>query len=363
MAFAKPEYSRGQVRRAGDVLREVPIVGQRVVDALPIITNWRAAHAYPLNTFQATLRTRLAALGLAHGNAPVGQRLKRLPSITTKLSRFPKMQLDRMQDIAGLRAVVPSMPMLRKLRAAYIDHSRFAHELRGIDDYVIQPKDDGYRSVHLVYRYKNARAPQYDGLHVELQLRTHLQHAWATAVETVDAFANQAIKAGRATPQWADFFLLASTAFAYIERALPPSRFHGFSIDDVRERLVESERTLNVLVRLRGFSVAADQIHKGDQKKSAYHLVVLDTGRRALNIRSFSTDELDAATAAYGDAEKRTANGEPIDAVLVAGGSVAQLRKTYPNYFLDASAFIKRISSICNMHTNRASGGYARRRA
>ncbi|MFP3813791.1 hypothetical protein, partial [Bacillus sp. SIMBA_005] len=75
-------------------------------------------------------------------------------------------------------------------------------------------------------------------------------------------------------------------------------------------------------------------------------MVVLDTARHVLNIKPFSADELEAATEAYAKAEVRTASGEPIDAVLVAGGSVEQLRKTYPNYFLDAKVFLDRLRLI-----------------
>jgi len=318
--------------------------------ALPIVSNWRAAHAYPLNTFQATLRKKLNALDLRGNEVVVGQRLKRLPSISGKLRRFDTMALDRMQDIAGLRAVVPTMSKLRQLRTSYETGSRFTHELRSVHDYVATPKVDGYRSIHLVYRYDNPKAPSYEGLHVELQLRTQIQHAWATAVETVDTFANQAIKAGRAEPKWAEFFSLASAAFALGEKTPTPVRYAGLSQDDIHEALHEAERHLRVLVRLRGFSVAADKIHARGRSNSSYHLVVLNTRDRTLNIKSFSTEELEEATEAYTDAEARAADGEPLDAVLVAGGGVTQLRKTYPNYFLDASVFLDRLERICGKY-------------
>ena len=112
------------------------------------------------------------------------------------------MRLNQMQDIAGIRAVVTSVARLRKLQESYVN-SGFAHELVNTKDYIDRPKADGYRSVHLIYRYHNRRAVAYENLHVELQLRTQLQHAWATAVETVDAFMGQAIKAGRPTLDWA----------------------------------------------------------------------------------------------------------------------------------------------------------------
>ncbi|EKT4070315.1 RelA/SpoT domain-containing protein [Stenotrophomonas maltophilia] len=350
MAFVTPQFSRKQVERAGDVLRQEPPVGKDIVAAMPVISNWRAAHAYPLNTFQAALRKKLKAQGLDAANAAVGQRLKRLPSIASKLQRFGDMSLSRMQDIAGLRAVVPNPKALDALHRSYVHSARFPHELRKVDNYVAAPKADGYRSIHLVYRYQNARAPAYDGLHVELQLRTRLQHAWATAVETVDVFENLAIKAGRPTPLWREFFLLASSAFAVQEKTAVPDELKDFAFSEIVQRLQDVERRLNVLALLRGFSVAADKIHQSGRSSSAYHLVILNTERSVLTIKSFAERDLEEATAAYAEAEARTANGEPIDAVLVAGGGVDQLRKTYPNYFLDAGVFVQRITALCRMN-------------
>lgn len=349
MAYQIPQYTKGQVRRAGDVLREKHLQPDAFIEALPIITNWRAAHAYPLNTFQSTLRKKLAGLGMPVPKSVVGQRLKRLPSIVSKLQRFDTMSLDRMQDIAGLRAVVSSNRRLKALRDAYEHHSKFSHELRNIHDYVASPKEDGYRSVHIIYRYENKKVPQYNGLHVEMQFRTQVQHAWATAVETVDTFFNQAIKAGDADKRWTEFFQLASAAFSFMERSPVPKNFEGESENSIRERLFKSESALNVLTRLKGIIVAADKIHGMGRSPGGYHLIILDTARRFLNIKTFSGDQLEAATEAYSLAEYEAAQGSPIDPVLVAGGSVEQLRQTYPNYFLDASAFLSYLRYICNL--------------
>ncbi|WP_180874101.1 RelA/SpoT domain-containing protein [Stenotrophomonas maltophilia] len=312
-----------------------------------VIDNWRAAHAYPLNTFQATLRKRLSSLGLNSKSAPVGQRLKRLPSIEKKLHRNPQMKLERMQDIAGLRAVVPKRIHLREIRRLYEQESRLMHHLHGVYDYVAKPKDDGYRSVHLVYQYLSATSPEYDGLHVELQLRTQLQHAWATAVETVDLFTGQAIKTGSPRPSWAWFFKLASAAFASLERSPVHEEFKDLNPRELRALLRKSEADLNVIVLMRGFSVAADRIHQDSRSNAGYHLVVLDTFRRTLRIKSFTKDELPLAMDRYAQVERQVAAGAPLDAVLVAGGGINQLRKTYPNYFLDASMFIDVLEALC----------------
>ncbi len=345
MTFVVPEYSRGRVRNAGEVLCQGD--SYAIAEAMPVITNWRAAHAYPLNTFQATLRRRLKTIGTrAAERSLVGERLKRLPSIEAKLRRQQGMKLERMQDIAGLRAVVPDMGILRKLLSMYSE-GRLTHELRNTHDYVQSPKDDGYRSVHLVYRYNSTRAPAYNGLSVELQMRTRLQHAWATGVETVDIFAKQAIKAGNPDPQWGRFFRLASAAFSLQEGTPSHPDFAGMTISDISEQLIEAESNLDVLLKLRGFRLAADAIHRGDRAKAAYHLVVLNTDTKMLRVTPFSESRLEEANERYAAVEQLAAAGEPLDPVLVAGGSVNQLRKTYPNYFLDAGVFIEKIARLC----------------
>ena len=71
------------------------------------------------------------------------------------------------------------------------------------------PKKDGYRSLHIIYEYKSDKCKtDYNGLRVEVQIRSRLQHLWATAVETVDFFTRQAIKFNEGIPDWADFFRL-----------------------------------------------------------------------------------------------------------------------------------------------------------
>jgi hypothetical protein len=66
MEFSKPENSRGQVNRAGEILRayaqSVDAVTIEQLDewewAYKVLASWRACHNYPINTFQATLRCK-----------------------------------------------------------------------------------------------------------------------------------------------------------------------------------------------------------------------------------------------------------------------------------------------------------------
>lgn len=339
MAYVIPKYSKSQINRAGDILLQPSMFSARDRSwADSVLANWRASHGYPMNTFQATLRAKLKN---GYGNAIVAQRLKRGPSILLKLRRFSGMKLARMQDIGGLRAVVTSIERVRRLERNY-RNSSFGHELIGSKDYIEEPKDDGYRSVHLIYRYNNPNASEYSGLSLELQIRTELQHAWATAVETMGTFLGQALKSGQGDEQWKEFFVLASAAITFKEGTTVLPAFCNQDERDVIERLFHKEQELNVCSKLQGFALAADRI-VAERGQGAYHLIVLDSEKRTLSIRPYPKRALQLANEDYADIERRTENGEAIEAVLVAAGPVSALRRAYPNYFLDTQLFIREI--------------------
>lgn len=242
MAFAKPQYSRKEVNKAGHIIArpDTGVGAPTQLWAEEVLTNWRASHAYPINTFQSTLRDKLERID---PQALVAQRLKRRPSIIAKLQRFEKMELARMQDIGGLRAVVSTVPKVRALDSAY-RAARFAHELHHSKNYIDDPKKDGYRGIHLIYRYRNEKVSEYDGLSIELQLRTRAQHAWATAVETLGTFLGQALKSGVGQKEWRDFFSTAGAAFAMLEKTSPVPGFETMSAQDVYSELAKAEHKL-----------------------------------------------------------------------------------------------------------------------
>lgn len=127
MAFAAvPKESRTQINKAGMVLVQENAAPQDHAWAIQLADRWRACHAYPINTFQATLRTKL---GVYSGEPLVAQLLKRMPTIIDKLKRYPAMKLTTMQDIGGVRAILGSIKDVYKLAAEYWDSQRFAHEL------------------------------------------------------------------------------------------------------------------------------------------------------------------------------------------------------------------------------------------
>ena len=174
MQWAEPEYSRDEVNHAGNVVAEPHPESHELDHALDVINNWRASHYRPLNTFSVTLRRKIADFP----DAIVAQRVKRLRAIQHKLRKHTQkpIPLSTMQDVAGCRAIVKSPVHVRKLDEIYRD-SDLKHQLVRRDDYITNPKYSGYRGIHLVYSYNSDKRETYNGLQIEIQLRSQLQHA------------------------------------------------------------------------------------------------------------------------------------------------------------------------------------------
>ena len=341
MAWPLPQFSKTQVNKAGKILAGNKVLDDELIWAVNVVDNWRSCHGYPINTFQATLRHKLKSVD---PNAIVAQRLKRMFSIVGKLRRFKNMQLAHMQDIGGLRAVISTLNKVRILEKNY-QISKFNHDLVASYDYINSPKASGYRGVHLVYRYKNYRVPEYDGLLLELQIRTELQHAWATAVETMGTFLNHALKSSEGPDVWLNFFSLTGSAFAHLEKTQPVPGYEELLAQETFDAVLVRVKQLQVKDRLQAFSVAAEKIHI-DRKPGSYHLVVLNPEEKTVEIRTYSAGNLSVAGQHYTDIERRIAEGAPLQAVLVSAGNIENLRRAYPNYFLDTHKFIKQINKI-----------------
>lgn len=327
------EYSKKEVSRAGVTLLDIHSEDHDKAKA--VLDNWRACHVAPLNSFQTSLRRKLAS---TDNSALVSQRLKRTPSILSKLERNPKMMLARMQDIGGIRAVVKNMQKVRELESYYKKGTRAFTIASGGKDYINYPKSSGYRSVHQIFKCKN-------GFSIELQIRTQVQHAWATAVETMGTFLDHSLKSSEGPEKWLDFFALASSAFAILESTPRIPQYSHLSDEETFLELLQQEKDLDVLNKLSGFRVAANHI-RDDKEKGHYHLVTLDLDRMRATIQSYEPKNIKQANEQYSLKEAEVHAGKNLQVVLVTSESISALKKAYPSYFLDAALFNRQIANV-----------------
>lgn len=335
MTWVVPANSRTKVDSAGDTYIASNVSPEERELALAVINNWRSSHGFPLNTLQVNLRQRSAAID---DDPTVAQRIKRLYSIRHKLERFPNMKLSRMQDLGGCRAVLSSVAAVDEIVEYYRTQSRIKHRLVRENQYIIAPKTSGYRGVHFVYRYFSDRSTTWNGLNIEVQIRSRLQHAWATAVETVGTFTQQALKSSWGEQDWLRFFALMGSAHALREGTLfvpgTPENV-GSMVRELRELV----KKLDVIERLTTYGAAVQIVEQEiEPKKGHTFLLELNISSRTLVARSYQNSL--AATEAYNAIERAIEGEQGKDAVLVSVESVAALRRAYPNYFLDTRAFL-----------------------
>lgn len=164
--------SKSQVKKAGSTIRKYfreEVDFDVAIDAVAVVEDWRRAHYIPLVSANNGLRSRARTAGV---EAEVTQRLKRRQTIMDKVQREPTLDLSRMQDIGGCRAVVESIDDLRRLEER-VKNGRVP--VVGGADYIAEPRQSGYRGVHVIV--------EYQGRQIEIQLRTTTMHSWALAAE------------------------------------------------------------------------------------------------------------------------------------------------------------------------------------
>ena len=332
-------YSKSKIKKAGEYIAKHDSRSEDFEYNIGIVDNWRASHAYPLNCITAIVRGAL----VEKENYYIVQRLKRCESIVRKLRRRNRTSLDRMQDLGGCRVIVPSFKDLydtiKLIKDAILANG---HIIEDEDDYLNDPpKHSGYRCYHLIVKYQ-ANDP-YNNMYVEIQVRTRLQHSWATAVEIIDTVENETLKAGTGNEDFRYFFKLASALFSIEEgttivEGVPKDKF------EIINELYRIENHYHIREKLSAYSNAIQIISKYPDS-AGYYLLVTDMTRKTLSVLPFKFDEISLATKAYSTEEKNINNG--IDVVLVEGKSFDVIRESYSNYFLESQHFLTKISEFC----------------
>ena len=220
--FPSFNYTKADVKAASRVIGNEAIWTPETEDsircAFSVANNWRQSHAFPMNSIRIS-----ATWHVRHLQRISAGRLKRMSAIRAKLRRIPHLRLDNLQDIGGCRIVLPEIEHVQYLSAKIREKLR--HELRKESPYILEPKDDGYRSHHMIWLYVGkGRNKVFDGRSIELQIRTSLQHAWATAIEAVGTFRNEALKSGEGSPEWRRLMTLMSADFCDLENCPTPDK-------------------------------------------------------------------------------------------------------------------------------------------
>ncbi|WP_439887941.1 GTP diphosphokinase [Pseudomonas sp. MBLB4123] len=116
-----------------------------------------------INDVMSHLRQELDATGI---EADISGRAKHIYSIWRKMQR-KGLQFSQIYDVRAVRVLVPQMRDC--YTALGIVHTLWRHIPKEFDDYIANPKENGYRSLHTA-----VLGPE--GKVLEVQIRTHAMH-------------------------------------------------------------------------------------------------------------------------------------------------------------------------------------------
>ena len=358
------KYSRSQIDKAGNSFRH-GCIGEERKDAILKIQNFREMHLYPL----MLIKNHVAqATKKVYKRGVVARRLKMLATIIDKLERPTldgrsenAIQITRMQDIGGCRAIVADIKQLKELHEK-LKNSRSMHQIIRTNDY-LKPKSSGYSAIHLVYScfLGSEEDSEWKKTKIEVQLRTELQHAWATSLEIIDTLEDIKLKTSmEGHLEWRRFFYLSGLLVAHAEKS---SLISEEDLPNLIEELRNIESELGVRRKLSHYSIA---IRVTTDKKNLPRRIMTHQGMflvklshaskkenekltLSLNLIAFGPKEMEAALRSLAESE---ADKNVMVSVLVAAGDVRVLKKAYPNYFGSTTKFQDFLSKYLHPNEN-----------
>lgn len=322
--------SKNAVRNAGKNVVATGIIDSISQHDLEILDEWRKAHLAPLSAIAMWLRKPSLEYT---GQAPA-QRLKRRDTFIDKLITGRSKDASTMHDLGGCRLIFPSLAKLNEFRSYFEKTSRARHVLSHDPtkyDYIASPKQTGYRGVHYVYNYVSSSSvrSELSGLKIEVQLRTAVQHAWATAVEIADLVSDTRTKFEDGSGLYGQFFRLSSELLARHHEGVP-SCCSSLSIEQVKEEFSNLEHQVGLLDRLGKLR------EQGDVDRIKQHTVLAFMEDDTVDIYGYTKS-------ARAVAKERELLADPscVNVVYVIAATPRSIRSSYRNYLTNPEDFVE----------------------
>ncbi len=310
------EYSNKEYKKLGDRIRNDV---ENISDAdYEMLQHLRESYKSALSTIFNSIET------LAHKvdpNCVCTYRIKRIESIISKLLRFPDMQVNRVEDIAGCRCILSSVDQVNTLYNRILKKQKqLPFEIKGkINDYISTPKESGYQSIHINVTLKN------DNKRIEIQLRCIEQHNWATLVEITDLLYGLKLKeiGGSSNQELFKLHKLLSKS---------PQSMSIHNIRDVADTIIKYD-----YIQRLGTIFAQNYInvrkHWYSLKLHKAHFFLISTGQDGIP-EIFGFTNFEEAETAYFDKFINNRSNKNIVLTHLKTTNFAKISVAYSNYFL-----------------------------
>lgn len=332
-------YSRHKLDKMGDALIGTDPFMRK--EALAIIQKWRETHLYVMQELNKQLVTLFENTNIICAFSSM--RIKRMTSIEAKLSNNieKRTKLGGLQDIGGIRYVFADIDKLDNVKEILDSFIPKDFECKRIYDYVSCPKESGYRSIHYVYQYHSENS-LYDGLSVELQVRTQLQHSWAMAVETASLISKTTLKADKDNEQeWRGFFKLVSALFSRGESKPMHTLYKDKNTKELCE-IFNTYKQKKLIDQLKALRVTVNSDFNEDEK--GYCVLTIDFVEHIVHGKVYKSAEYEEAANMFSQIEATINKDEA--ALMVAIDKVREIKEAYPSYFLDTKAFLQYLDTF-----------------
>jgi len=316
-------YSASEYTRLGDQLRGYEKTCEIPETQLEMLQSLRTGYK---TTLAKTFRILQHCVRKVDPKGIVTYRVKRIDSIISKLQRMHKTRLPQMEDIAGCRCILSSNEKVYELKELLEQELDIRSDR---NDYIKDPKEDGYRSLHLIAKTKDE-----DSKVIEVQLRCENDHNWATLVEITDQIYNTKIKEGGDEPSLKKMLFLLSKGINRLDENELSEFFkivkNKSFVDKVNDVFVKN----SLEVRKQWSSI---------EKKFNYsfYLISVDQENKS-TIESYRTF-IDAEEKYFEKFKEHPDNN--IVLTHISDAKFEQISKAYSNYTLTRHSFIGELMS------------------
>lgn len=318
-------YTKGAYEKLGDRLRRNP---QSISESdYEMLQYLRTSYKEPMSKIFNIIDL---IANKVDKNCICTYRIKRIDSIVSKLLRFPDMIVNRAEDIAGCRCILTSQEAVYKLYDKILKVlDKYQLEIKGkVHDYIENPKESGYQSIHLNLTLKG------DNRRVEIQLRTLEQHNWATLVEITDLL--YGLKLKEIGPK-------SDESLYQLHQLLskPLTRLSKQDIYCISDNVITYD-----YIRRIGDVFSKNYIdvrkHWYTLKKQRNYFYLISTGQDGIpDIQSFSN--FDQAEACYFDSFINNGSNKNIVLTHIRNTNFAKISAAYSNYFLTYNSTLLKI--------------------
>jgi len=166
-----------------------------------------------------------------------------------------------------------------------------------------------------------------------------------TTLEIVGAVNSEDLKAGEGNTDILSFFALVSSAFFINEKKKASSEELSSKTFSIYDKIITQYKKLHIESLLKKH----DDIKEKFDGATSGNIHILDQNlqNNCLVIHSYSSEQQDKANARYSTLEKEAQQTPDIrNIVLTKADSLDNLKRAYPNYFINPNGFIEEIKKM-----------------